>query len=173
MISWIKFEIFGRKSACAIPSLSLSTSHLPGFQIKPCHSTSLSLSQTLIFNSSYVNPHFHFHIFSSGWFSNKTVPLNLAFTFTRPHFHFQNVSTSGFQIQPCHSTWFSNKTVSLNLAFTFTQLSILSYEVLLQDETLARKYHSCKIFWSVVSIWCIFGWWLVGVWRIVRTRENG
>ena len=139
MISWIKFEIFGRKSASAVP-ISLSTSHLPGFQIKPCHSTSLSLSQALIFNS---------------------------------HFHFQNISTSGFQIQPCHSTWFSNKTLSLNLAFTFTQLSILSYENLLQDETLARKYHSCKIFWSVVSIWCIFGWWLVGVWRIVRTRENG
>ena len=152
-------------------SLSLSTSHLPGFQIKPCHSTSLSLSQALIFNSSYVNP--HFHILSSAWFSNKTVPLNLAFTFTQPHFYSQNISTSGFQIQPCHSTWFSNKTVSLNLAFTFTQLSILSYEVLLQDETLARKYHSCKIFWSVVSIWCIFGWWLVRVWRIVRTRENG
>ena len=118
----------------------------------------------------------------SAWFSNKAVSLNLTFTFSssdfqlqlcQSHFHFQNISTYGFQIQPCHSTWFSNKTVSLNLAFTFTQLSILSYEVLLQDETLARKYHSCKIFWSVVSIWCIFGWWLVRVWRIVRTRENG
>ena len=121
-------------------SLSLSTSHLPGFQIKPCHSTSLSLSQALIFNSSYVNP--HFHILSSAWFSNKTVPLNLA--------------------------------------FTFTQLSILSYENLLQDETLARKYHSCKIILEVcqylVYIWVVVGTrvencedqreWLMGVWTL-------
>ena len=145
-------------------SLSLSTSHLPGFQIKPCHSTSLSLSQALIFYSSYVNP--HFHILSYAWFSNKTVPLNLAFTFTQPHFYSQNISTSGFQIQPCHSTWFSNKTLSLNLAFTFTQLSILSYENLLQDETLARK----KPFMQNILECCQY---LVYIWVVVGTRvEN-
>ena len=85
IISWIKFEIFGRKSASAIP-ISLSTSHPPGFQIKPCHSTSLSISQALIFNSSYVNPTFTFKTYQP-----------LAFKFSR-------VTQLGFQIKLCHST---------------------------------------------------------------------
>ena len=74
MISWIKFEIFGRKSACAIPiSLSLNLSSA-WFSNK---AVSLNLTFTFTFTFKTYQP--------------------LAFKFSR-------VTQLGFQIKLCHST---------------------------------------------------------------------
>ena len=136
MISWIKFEIFGRKSACAIPSLSLSTFHLPGFQIKPCHSTSLSLSQALIFNSSYVNPTFTFKTYQP-----------LAFKFSR-------VTQLGFQIKLCHSTLLL---LSLN-----SQSCLMKFYYKMRHElenTIHAKYFGVL---SVFGVYLGGGWYACG-----------